>query len=122
MLRGFVSGSLIAAITRKRRCSGKTRCLPTVRASPLWRSGISTGTSAGATRPNSLGITEDYTFGTIFLETPSNMGVTDFHYFVDPGPPTIPYLWPIITSDPTNPSIAATAANYFHGATAASMM
>ncbi len=74
------------------------------------------GDIGGATRPNSLGITEDYTFGTIFLETPKNMGVTDFHYFVDPGPTDDSFLWPIITSDPTNPTIAATAANYFHGA------
>ena len=50
------------------------------------------------------------------LETPKNMGVTDFHYFVDPGPTEDSYLWPIITSEPTNPLIAGTAANYFHGA------
>ncbi len=73
------------------------------------------GDTGGATRPNALGITEDYTFGTIFLETPFNLGITDFHYFVDPGPTDDAYLWPIITSDPTNPLIAGTASNYFHG-------
>jgi hypothetical protein len=73
------------------------------------------GDIGGATRPNSVGIMEDYTFGTAFFETPRDLGVTDFHYFVDPGPTDDAYLWPVITSDPTNPVIAATAGNYFHG-------
>ena len=73
------------------------------------------GDIGGATVPNSLGITEDYTFGTVFLETPRNMGITDFHYFLDSGPGDDRFLWPIITSDPTNVNIAADAANYFHG-------
>ena len=74
------------------------------------------GDIGGATVPNSLGITEDYTFGTIFLETPYNMGVTDFHYFTDPGPTDDRRLWAIISSDPTNPNILAEAGNFFHGA------
>jgi hypothetical protein len=73
------------------------------------------GDIGGATRPNSLGITEDFTFGTVVFETPRNLGVTDFHYFVDPGPTDDAYIWPVITSDPTNPLIAATSGNYFHG-------
>jgi hypothetical protein len=74
------------------------------------------GDIGGATVPNPLGITEDYTFGTLILETPRNLGVTDFHYLVDPGPTDDRVLWPIISSDPTNPAIIATASNYFHGA------
>ncbi len=74
------------------------------------------GDIGGATRPNSLGITEDYTFGTAFLETPYNMGITDFHYFTDPGPTDDKRLWAIITSDPNNPNILAEAGNFFHGA------
>ncbi|MCF6270336.1 MAG: hypothetical protein L3J41_11535 [Melioribacteraceae bacterium] len=73
------------------------------------------GDIGGATRPNSKGVTEDYTFGTVFLETPNNMGITDFHYFVDTGPTNDEILWPIITSDKTNPSLAGTADRYFHG-------
>jgi hypothetical protein len=74
------------------------------------------GDIGGATRPNSLGITEDYTFGTVVFETPGNLGVTDFHYFVDAGPTDDAYIWPVISSDPTNPLIAGTSGNYFHGA------
>ena len=74
------------------------------------------GDIGGATLPNTLGITEDYTFGTAFLETPYNMGITDFHYFVDPGPTDDKRLWAIISSDPNNPNILADAGNYFHGA------
>ncbi|MBU1101806.1 MAG: hypothetical protein KKA84_15520 [Bacteroidetes bacterium] len=73
------------------------------------------GDIGGATRPNALGIAEDYTFGTIVLETPYNMGITDFHYFVDPGPNDDHRLWPIITSDPTNRNIIAEVGTYFHG-------
>ncbi len=73
------------------------------------------GDIGGATVPNSLGITEDFTFGTAFLETPYNMGVTDFHYFTDSGPTDDKRLWAIISSDPTNPNILAEAGNFFHG-------
>jgi len=73
------------------------------------------GDIGGATVPNSLGIAEDQTFGTIVLETPYNLGITDFHYFVDPGPVDDHRLWPIISSDPTNPNISGEAASYFHG-------
>ena len=73
------------------------------------------GDIGGATKPNSVGIAEDYTFGTVILETPGNLGVTDFHYFLDPGPVDDHRLWPIITSDPTNRNITAEVATYFHG-------
>ena len=74
------------------------------------------GDIGGATRPNSKGITEDYSFGTAFLETPKNMGITSFHYYQDSGPTDDAILWPIITSDPTDPDIASFATRYFHGA------
>ncbi len=73
------------------------------------------GDIGAAHLPNSLGIAEDYTFGTVFLETPKNIGVKSFHYFVDPGPSDDAQLWPIITGDPTNKNIASSAAQYFHG-------
>ena len=73
------------------------------------------GDIGGATRPNARGITEDYTFGTAFLETPYNMGITDFHYFTDPGPTDDKRLWAIISSNPSNPNILAEAGNFFHG-------
>lgn len=73
------------------------------------------GDIGGATRPNARGITEDYTFGTVILETPKNMGVTDFHYFVDPGPTVDNKLWAIITSDISSPNLIGETANYFHG-------
>ena len=73
------------------------------------------GDIGGATRPNSVGIAEDYTFGTVILETPNNIGVTDFHYFADPGPNDDHKLWPIITSDKTNSNLTGEAINYFHG-------
>ncbi len=73
------------------------------------------GDIGGASRPNSLGVTEDYTFGTLFLETPNNLGITDFHYFVDSGPTDDKILWPIITSDKANPNLAGFQNNYFHG-------
>jgi len=73
------------------------------------------GDHGGATRPNSKGITEDYSFGTAFLETPKNMGITSFHYYQDAGPTQDAILWPIITSDPTDPDIASFATRYFHG-------
>jgi len=73
------------------------------------------GDLGGATIPNSKGIVEDYSYGVVVLETPKNVGVTDFHYFVDSGPSDDHQLWPIITSQPTDPDIAANAAQYFHG-------
>ena len=74
------------------------------------------GDIGGASVPNSKGVTEDYTFGTVFFETPHDLGITDFHYFVDTGPTDDHRLWPIITSDKTNRNIAAEVPNYFHGA------
>ena len=74
------------------------------------------GEIGGASSPNSLGRLEDMNFGTIILETPKNIGVTDFHYFIDPGPTYDEELWPIISSRKTDPDIAAIAAEYFHGA------
>lgn len=73
------------------------------------------GDIGGATKPNQLGVSEDYTFGTAFFETPKNLGVKSFHYFTDPGPSDDSQLWPIIISDPTNQNISATASQYFHG-------
>jgi hypothetical protein len=69
----------------------------------------------GATIPNSLGILEDYSFGMAVLETPHDIGVTDFHYYVDAGPTNDRLLWPIISGNPNDPDIAGNAANYFHG-------
>jgi hypothetical protein len=73
------------------------------------------GDVGGVTLPNSLGILEDYTFGTVFLETPQNIGVTSFHYFQDTGPADDQQLWPIIIGDPTNRNISGSASLYFHG-------
>ena len=73
------------------------------------------GDIGGATRPNSKGVMEDYTFGTAILETPKGVGVTSFHYYQDSGPTDDKILWPIITSDPTDPDIASFAGRYFHG-------
>jgi hypothetical protein len=73
------------------------------------------GDIGGATRPNAVGIAEDYTFGTVIFETPLNMGVTDFHYYADPGPSDDHKIWPVIISDKANPNIAGEAVNYFHG-------
>lgn len=73
------------------------------------------GDIGGATRPNAVGVTEDYTFGTVFLETPQNIGLTDFHYFLDSGPTDDRFLWPIITSDKTNPNLIGRTDSYFHG-------
>ncbi|MEN8193769.1 MAG: hypothetical protein ABFS12_13185 [Bacteroidota bacterium] len=73
------------------------------------------GDIGGATRPNTVGITEDYTFGTVFLETPNDLGITDFHYYLDSGPTNDEVLWPIVTSDKANPNLMGTADRYFHG-------
>ncbi len=69
-----------------------------------------------ATNPNSLGRLEDMDFGVLFLETPNDLGVTDFHYFTDPGPTFDEELWPIVSSQPTDPDIANVVNEYFHGA------
>ena len=73
------------------------------------------GDIGGATRPNSKGVTEDYTFGIAILETPKNVGVSSFHYFQDAGPTDDHILWPIISNNPTDPDIASFANRYFHG-------
>lgn len=73
------------------------------------------GDHGGATIPNSLGILEDYSFGMAILETPHDMGVTEFHYYVDAGPTNDRILWPIISGNPNDPDVAGNAANYFHG-------
>ncbi|MBN2365060.1 MAG: hypothetical protein EH225_03030 [Calditrichaeota bacterium] len=74
------------------------------------------GDIGGATSPTSLGTFEDYSFGVGFLETPQDMGITDFHYFTDPGPTSDIILWPIVSSQPTDPDISSFADLYFHGA------
>ena len=73
------------------------------------------GDIGGATRPNSKGVTEDYSYGTEILETPHNMGITDFHYYQDSGPTEDAILWPIISSNPADPDIASFSNRYFHG-------
>ncbi len=74
------------------------------------------GDIGGASVPNSLGVTEDFSFGMAILETPRNVGVTTFHYFADPGPTADNILWPIISSNPTDKDISTFADLYFHGA------
>ncbi len=54
-------------------------------------------------------------FGIGFLKTPKDMGITDHHFYLDTGPTTDDQLFPIMTSDPTDPNIAAIKADYFHG-------
>jgi hypothetical protein len=73
------------------------------------------GDKGGATRPNTKGVTEDYTFGIAILETPKNLGVSSFHYYQDAGPTDDAILWPIIISDPTDPNLSLFVSNYFHG-------
>ena len=75
----------------------------------------SDGDLNAATNPNNVGRLEDMNFGVVILETPLNLGVTDFHYFTDPGPTFDEDLWPIITSQREDPDIATNAAEYFHG-------
>ncbi|MFC2088602.1 hypothetical protein ACFLSX_03295 [Calditrichota bacterium] len=72
------------------------------------------GDIGGATVPNSKGVTEDFSFGIAILETPHNIGVNSFHYFQDAGPVEDQILWPIISSDPTDPDLE-TPSTYFHG-------
>ena len=73
------------------------------------------GDLGGATRANSVGVTEDFTYGSAILETPKDMGVTDFHYYQDSGPTNDAILWPIISSNPTDANIASFSTQYFHG-------
>ena len=73
------------------------------------------GDIGAAIRPNPVGRLEDMNFGMIVLETPNNMGVTDFHYFIDPGPTFDNELWPIISSQKDDPDIAMIASEFFHG-------
>jgi hypothetical protein len=73
------------------------------------------GDIGGATRPNSNGVTEDFSFGIIILETPKDMGVTTFHYYQDSGPTNDNILWPIITNQPADPDLSGSSSNYFHG-------
>lgn len=65
--------------------------------------------------PNNAGRLEDMDFGIIVLETPLDMGVTDFHYYVDTGPTADEDLWPVISSDPSDPDIAIQKSEFFHG-------
>ncbi|MFZ5515654.1 MAG: hypothetical protein ACOY90_03390 [Candidatus Zhuqueibacterota bacterium] len=74
-----------------------------------------TGDIGGATFANSVGRYEDMDFGIVILETPKNVGVTDFHYFTDAGPTFDDELWPIISSKKDDPDIAMSVATYFHG-------
>jgi len=69
----------------------------------------------GATFANSVGRYEDMDFGIVVLETPRNVGVTDFHYFTDSGPTFDEELWPIISSKKDDADIAMSVATYFHG-------
>ena len=73
------------------------------------------GDIGGATNPNSKGAVEDYTYGVIVLETPKNLGVTDFHYFTDMGPSDNHQLWPIISSQKNDADIASMVNDFFHG-------
>ena len=70
----------------------------------------------GGTIPNSKGVVEDYSYGVVVLETPADLGVTDFHYYLDTGPSDDHELWPIISSQKDDPDIVANVTQYFHGA------
>ncbi|NOX89736.1 MAG: hypothetical protein GXO77_11970 [Calditrichaeota bacterium] len=54
-------------------------------------------------------------FGVAFLKTPKDLGITDSHYYLDTGPTTDEQLWPIMSSNPNDPNISMTKADYFHG-------
>ncbi|HMN16888.1 MAG TPA: hypothetical protein PKD03_04680 [Ignavibacteriaceae bacterium] len=65
---------------------------------------------AWASDPTELGMV-----GLNILETPKNMGVTDFHYFSrEFAPKTDEEMWAIISSNPNNPNLMVPSA-YFHG-------
>ena len=64
----------------------------------------------GQTDPTDMGIV-----GLNILETPQNMGVTDFHYFSrDVAPSIDEQMWPIISSNPNDPNLIGRQ-YYFHG-------
>ncbi|RKY90641.1 MAG: hypothetical protein DRQ13_12340, partial [Ignavibacteriae bacterium] len=66
---------------------------------------------AWETDPTDMGIV-----GLNVLETPQNIGVTDFHYFNrEVTPRTDEQMWPIISSNPDDPNLQLPEA-YFHGA------
>ncbi|MFH1851788.1 MAG: hypothetical protein ABIA75_05535 [Candidatus Neomarinimicrobiota bacterium] len=73
------------------------------------------GDIGAATEPNSLGRLEDMDYGVIYLETPNNQGITDFHYFTDAGPTSDEDLWPIISSQPNDSDIIEIKSEFFHG-------
>jgi hypothetical protein len=61
--------------------------------------------------PTDMGIV-----GLNILETPKNMGVTDFHYFSRGVPPSIDeQMWPIISSNPDGLNADTLEYYYFHG-------
>lgn len=65
---------------------------------------------AWAGDPSALGIT-----GLNILETPKNLGVTDFHFFNREVSPKIDQeMWPLIISNPNDPNIKIPSA-FFHG-------
>ena len=53
--------------------------------------------------------------GLQIMETPNNLGVTDFHYFARDFAPTVDeQMWPVISSNPNDPNLAIPGA-FFHG-------
>ncbi|NOZ61652.1 MAG: hypothetical protein GXO74_08215 [Calditrichaeota bacterium] len=54
-------------------------------------------------------------FGVAYFKTPKDMGITDSHYFLDTGPTTDAELWPIISSNPSDPNCPVPKGDYFHG-------
>ncbi|RMD91382.1 MAG: hypothetical protein D6813_07765 [Calditrichaeota bacterium] len=48
------------------------------------------------------------------LETPKNMGITDFHFFEPPGPLTDEGMWAVISSNPDDPDLPGDPSQYFH--------
>ncbi len=69
----------------------------------------------GASLANANGRLEDMDYGIIYLETPNDMGITDFHYYTDTGPTADEQLWPIISSDINDPDLALIKSEFFHG-------
>ena len=74
------------------------------------------GDIGAATVPNNDGRLEDMDYGVIYLETPKNMGITEFHYYSDTGPTADEELWPIISGDKDDPDLALIKNDFFHGA------
>jgi len=73
------------------------------------------GDLGAATVPNNDGRAEDMDYGIIYLETPRDMGITDFHYYTDTGPTADEELWPIMSSDINDPDLALIKSEFFHG-------